>query len=382
MESLDKNQIDALAGETGGPCVSMFAPMQVAGRETRQNPIRFKNLLRTAERRLGASSLCPTDAEALIGRAATLIGDETFWQHQDQGLALFLSPEMMREYRLPREFDELVVVGPRFQLTPLVPLFTTDRSFYVLALSQAGVRLLECSRTMARDVTPSDVPAGIQETLELYDEEQHLQFHTGTAATGGQRPAQYHGQGGGEADHKARLLEYFRNVDNALQEKLKGGQSPLVLAAVDYTTAIYREANTYPHLAAEAVTGNPDAVRPQQLRDAAWSIVACDVVDARSRALSAYAELRAHERATSELATVLRAGRDGRIATLLVAAERQQWGSFDETSGELTQSAGPGGGSECLVNLAVVYALRTSAEIVCVNADDLGGAAVAVNLRY
>ena len=42
-------------------------------------------------------------------------------------------------------FDELVVVSDNFHVKPLMPLLTGDNLFYVLALSQKEVRLIECT---------------------------------------------------------------------------------------------------------------------------------------------------------------------------------------------------------------------------------------------
>lgn len=41
--------LDLLTAPSEGPCVSIYAPMVEAGPETRQNRVRFKNLLQGAE---------------------------------------------------------------------------------------------------------------------------------------------------------------------------------------------------------------------------------------------------------------------------------------------------------------------------------------------
>lgn len=52
MQPLSIDEIKTLVENTQSPCVSLYMPTQKAGPETRQNPIRFKNLIREAEERL------------------------------------------------------------------------------------------------------------------------------------------------------------------------------------------------------------------------------------------------------------------------------------------------------------------------------------------
>src|SRR2546423_830140 len=106
-----KNDLRGLVQNTAEPCVSLFAPMEEAGPQTRQNKIRFKNVLNKAEERLIAGGLRAHDARGLLGPARARLDDEDFWQHQSGGLALFRSPDLTQEYRVPLPFDELAIVG-------------------------------------------------------------------------------------------------------------------------------------------------------------------------------------------------------------------------------------------------------------------------------
>lgn len=73
--------------------------------------------------------------------AENLLRDEDFWQHQSDGLAVFLSPGSFRAHRLPSRFDEILVIADKFQIKPLLPLFNRNVKFYILALSMNEVRL-------------------------------------------------------------------------------------------------------------------------------------------------------------------------------------------------------------------------------------------------
>lgn len=254
---LNRDDLRTLTRKPTGLCVSIYLPTHQVGREIQQDPLRLKNLLGEAEEHLLASGLCTPDAKELLEPAQRLLQDGLFWQHQSDGLAIFLSREMFRYYRLPLDFDALVVVTDRFHIKPLLPLLSGDGRFYVLALSQNEVRLLQGTRYSVSEVDLEGVPASLTEALRYDDPEKRLQFHTSTRTPGGrgERPATFHGHGTGSNDAKANILRYFHQVDEGLHDLLRDEQAPLVLAGVDYLLPIYKEANTYPHLVDQELRG-------------------------------------------------------------------------------------------------------------------------------
>lgn len=91
MSLLSIDELKALVDHAQSPCVSLYMPTYHAGTEVRQNPTRFKNLIKQAEALLQEnSSLRHTEALAFLQPAMDL-DDDTFWQHQEEGLAIFLA---------------------------------------------------------------------------------------------------------------------------------------------------------------------------------------------------------------------------------------------------------------------------------------------------
>ena len=126
--------------------VSIFLPTHVRGAEIRQDPIRLKNLVAEARRRLLAAGLSYRGADGLLAPAAALIDDNSFWQHQDQGLDLFLSEGETHRFKVPLPLAEQVLVGPGFHITPLLPMLAADGAFLVLTITADRVRLFDASR--------------------------------------------------------------------------------------------------------------------------------------------------------------------------------------------------------------------------------------------
>lgn len=87
--------LDALATLTAvnSNCVSIYLPTEKMGIETQKNPIRFKNLIREAEEKLIAYGLKGQEARDLLQPAQEL-DNYDFWQHQGDGLAMFIADNL------------------------------------------------------------------------------------------------------------------------------------------------------------------------------------------------------------------------------------------------------------------------------------------------
>ncbi|HTL89430.1 MAG TPA: hypothetical protein VL134_08505, partial [Leptolyngbya sp.] len=155
MNVLTLEQVKSLIEQPKSWSVSIYMPTIVAGAETRQNEIRFKNLIKEAQHQLQDNGLSEDDANEFLRPLTEAIDDVEFWQHQDQGLAMFVADGFYRYYKVPCDVPQLVVVSDQFHLKPLLPLLTGGGTFYLLELSQKQVRLFEGDRTRLREVQVS-----------------------------------------------------------------------------------------------------------------------------------------------------------------------------------------------------------------------------------
>jgi hypothetical protein len=386
MDVVTREDLKDLVEVQGGPCVSIYQPAHRAAPDTRpyapQDTIRFKNLVREAERRLADSGLRPREVQGLLEPARTLLADPTFWQYQAEGLAVFVAPGLIRTFRVPMRLDELVVVGPRLHLKPLVALLTGDGIFYVLALSQNHVRLLAGTRDFMGEVELGG-PRSLAEALRYDDPERQLQYHTGAPGTGDRRSAMFHGQGTGIDEAKVNVLRFFQQVDRAVRGLVKGPSVPLVLAGVDYLLPIYHEANTHPLLLPDGIPGNPEAVRPEELHARAWPLVEPYFLRAREAAAARYRELKGTGKTANDIRDVVPAAWDGRVDVLFVAVGTRMWGTFAPDTRAVELAEEEPGRTEDLLDLAAIHTILNRGTVYAVPpanmADDAASAAI---LRY
>jgi len=378
MKILSRDELGILVQSQGNPAASIYMPTHRTG-DTEQDPIRLKNLLREAEEQLINCGLRVSDTGEFLEPVYQLLLDSYFWQHQSDGLAIFRSPEMFRYYRLPYSFDELVVITERFHIKPLLPLFSQDGIFYVLAVSQNQVRLLQCTRHYVREVTPRGVPTNLSEALKYDQPEKQQQFHT----TGPGGSIITHGHGVSKDYDKVGILHFFQKVDRGLHEALREEHAPLIIAAVDYLHPLYHEANTYQHLLDEGIQGNPDGLSQEVLQERALSIAQPYFEHSRASALEQYGVATAKGLATNDTKQAILAAYDGRVSTLFVAIGVQQWGQFDAEHRKVRLYEKEGPGIEDLLDLAAAHTLMNGGTVYAVESDEVPGERqAAALLRY
>jgi hypothetical protein len=219
MSLLSIEELTALVEQAEGLCVSIYMPTVKAGAETQQNPIRFKNLIREAEAQLQDQEIKRTDAVDFL-KPAHQLDQHDFWQHQDEGLAIFIAENLLRYYQVPLSFEEVVVVSDRFYLKPLLPLLSGDGQFYVLALSQNDIRLIEATRHSVREVELENVPKNLDEALQYDRPDEEIQYRISTSKGGTnnsfQQAGSFHGVGSPDVDRvQEDILQFFHQVDRA-----------------------------------------------------------------------------------------------------------------------------------------------------------------------
>jgi hypothetical protein len=361
-------------------------PTHKAGSEIEQDPIRLKNLLDRAEGMLEEEGMRSPEAQALIAPARDLVQMRRFWRHQSNGLALFISKEDMRFYRLPLDFEELVVVSDRYHLKPLLPMLSGDGRFYILALSQNDVRLLQGTRNSIGQVQLKDVPKNLAEALKWDDPDEHLQWHTGTRNVVGERPAMFFGQGMGSADDPDILIRrFFQKVADGLQEILAEERAPMVIAGVKYLRPIFREASEYHFILDDGIDGNPEELSDQELHDRAWPLVAPEFTGAREDAINRFRLMQGRDldMATGELEKIVPAAANRRIEILFLSLGFEKWGKFDPEIGSLEVHESEQPGDQDLYDFAAIQTLVNGGLVYVVEPEEVpGGKPAAAIFRY
>src|SRR5688572_30480572 len=109
----------------------------------------------------------------------------------------------------------------------------------------------------------------------------------------------------------------------------------------------------------DALRGNMEGEKAEDLHAAAWEIVEPHFLQERRKAAERFGDLTGSGRSSTDLNVVLPAAHDGRVESLFVARGVRVWGSFDGDKRKIKFQAGQGtdgprNGNEDLLNLAAV----------------------------
>ncbi|NLW85868.1 MAG: hypothetical protein GXY38_03240 [Planctomycetes bacterium] len=333
MMPIEPAELEELSSHLAPLSVSLYMPAVKAGQEVQQNPIRFKNLLRSARALLMEAGMRPPDARDHLEPLERHLLDSDFWRRLDAGLAVFWDGDNEHIHRLPMMLPEMVSVSERFHVKPLMPILNKGAQFHLLTLSQASTRMFEADMWSIRQVELPGAPHSFEEIRRYFEVEKSLQLHTQTSPRGPgmTRAAVFHGQGyaGDESTDKRMMTEYIGQIKSAVVSMMAGRQDTLLLAATDPLLGMFRAACDCDFLDSRSLHGNFDRHEPAQLHQLALELLAPKLEESHRRAATKYMHFAGGPLASNKLDTIVAAASDGRVDTLFVSVQDEAWGVYD-----------------------------------------------------
>lgn len=384
---LTKERFSELANFKDGVTVSLYFPTHRAGVEVNErfDPIAFKSALNTVEQTLKQQGYEAATVQSLLQPGYDLIKDDAFWQHQSEGLAVFIAEGFFKYIKMQVTPEQKIVVKSSFYVTPLIPLITSSEYFYLLAISKQGVKLFRAD-AFGMQIVPVDVPQSIEEVKRLSDLDATTfrQGESGRRANPASMAGQSHGAGGGNVDGKDNIATYFEAVDDILWDEVFNKENaPLVLAGVEYEIPIYKSVCDYHNVWEQPLTGNRMNQETSVLYKDAKELMRPFFEQKTMKALELYGNRSATALTSSIVSDVVPAAYYGRISHLFVCTGCHIWGTFDEMSNELVLHDAQQPESEDLIDNAVVKTLATGGEVFLLDREKMPAQSdVAALMRY
>ncbi len=270
----DKQELKMLKAAHQPHSLSMYIRFDDPTSPSGPGRIQFKNALQATEAQLHADGVSKKDIDATLHTARQLIDKPEIWMPNHGGLVLFANLDTLRYFFVPNQAVEpMVYVGDNFITEPLERIVRNNRTYYVLALSHKNVQVFRGDRYTIESLQLDHFANNMEDSLLLDEPYKGRGLHPVAPASMGKQSQVQHGQYEVSQEQKQMLQEFFRNIDRRLKKVFNGQATPLVVGGVDYLVAMYRKVNTYGGLAQQAITGNLQAVQPDQIRQQAWRIV-------------------------------------------------------------------------------------------------------------
>lgn len=282
--------LDDLSAVAEKPCVSLYLPTHRHHPKNQQDPIRFRRLIKDLRGKL--QNLSADEVAPLISPFEALAGDEEFWNHTLDGLAVFAAPDgFFRAVTTDRTVGELTVVADTFHTKPLRRFLQSADRYQILALNLHEAKLFEGNRDSLEAI---ELGAEFPHTIEKALGEELTEPHQTVASYGG-----------------------------------TGGSS------VAMHHSLFHKVSHNSLLTEDGIKGNPDAIPIDELRARAWEIFE-PLYHARLDSLADdFSVAKSQQLGLDDLAEIGAAAVAGRVGTLLIEAEREIPGRILSGSGNV-----------------------------------------------
>jgi hypothetical protein len=355
------------------PAVSVLTPTHRREPEKAQDPVRLRNVVAEARKRLEHDPAVTRERRTDVVRQLDQALTEVDLAHTEDGLVIFAAPGEHQVWSLTRPVPERVVLSDTFLTRNLVAARAAERSFWVLSVASDRVTLWSGGGDRVTEAHTGGFPL----TRERDNFDAERQERTGDL------PSAFR-------DEDTR--RFLRDADTALARVLRARHRPLyvtgapaALALFDEMGTVTRDATHIPH--GGLAHGTPDAV---------WQAVGPPVAAEERRNADLVARRLETARGSKEFAAGLdeiwQNAQQGRVG--LLAVEENYRASVRSDGG----GAGPGGAGgghlvpaesgdldarEDIVDEIVERCLDTGAEIFFVPDGMLSDArGIAGVLRY
>lgn len=365
--------------------VSIYVPIFAGETDTRAPEDRVKNSFEEAAEIMCDRGVEKRARDAILDRARGTIGDLDFRERRPPSLAVFATEDYAQALACPITIPETTVVGHRFYIVPLLPLINANTSFFVLALSASGARLLECDDYGWTDRTPPHLPTG----PEVRAETNYQPIREGNPAASHRKyVADATGAHSYEAPDelkKTELIEFIRRLSSALEGHLHDDRRPIVVIADPDIGGHFRKLTKLRQLTDHMVDLNPHGLGDERLvaearrvRKSPEQAAIADFVDLANARLD-----RAEPTVAIRLEEIVGAAHYGQVDAVMVAAGETVWGHFDEGNATVVTHGTPNREDDELLNDIVAETLLNGGRAFSADRQKLPRQSFAVaTLRY
>ena len=379
MMNLKHDYKAILQAEHDAPCISLYQPTHRTFPDRQQDPIRFGNLLKEIENSLDRQ-YSNEQITAILRPFRDLAKDSRFWNHTLDSIAIFATADIFKVYNLQRPVREKVIVADSFHTKPLMRILQSADRYHVLGLNSHEATLFEGNRYALDAIDPA---GGFPQTNAAA---------AGEDGGGPERAKRAHGPTGSgmttrhgtnvRQDAKENdTRQFFKAVDATVSKTYsRPSGMPLVLAALPEHHHMFREVSNNPALMSNAIDVDPASISADDLRQRAWDIVLPLYLERLDGLIERYGTARTDGGSSADLTDIGQAAAAGRIATLLIDADRVVPGHFNSETGHVAFARLEDPDVDDLLDDLGEHTLRTGGEVIVVPSErmpsDTGIAAI------
>ncbi|WP_426511565.1 hypothetical protein ACPPVO_13615 [Dactylosporangium sp. McL0621] len=278
---------------SGYPAVSLLMPTHRTAPANQQDPIRLRNLLAEARRRLDSDETVPREVASQVYDEIATAAERVDLRHAGDGLAVFASPGQVHVRVLDSPVQERVVIADTFEVRDVVADAARRHRYWALVLSEQPTRLWSGDGPELVEVTTHGFP--------------FTHEGMGLPRDYGQEPSKH---------EMERHRQFFRDIAGALAEIDRLDTRPLFVLGVDRYLPYF--AAEWPRPFAGTVLGNYDHAGAHEVYELLAPRLAAYTAMEQVAALESLDAARGANRFAAGLAECWSLAHQGRGAHLLV----------------------------------------------------------------
>ncbi|WP_433086073.1 hypothetical protein ACQP1P_12250 [Dactylosporangium sp. CA-052675] len=337
---------------SGYPAVSLLMPTHRTAPENLQDPIRLRNLLAEARRRLEHDETVPREVATQVYDEIATAAGQVDMRHTGDGLAVFASPGQVHVRVLDSPVQERVVIAETFEVRDVVADAARRHRYWAVVLSEQPTRLWSGDGAELVEVTTHGFP--------------FTHEGMGLPRDYGQEPSKH---------ERERHRRFFRDIATALGEVDRLDPRPVFVLGVDRYLAHF--AAEWPRPFAGTVLGNYDHAGAHEVYELLAPRLAAYTAMEQVSALEALDAARGANRFAAGLAECWSLAHQGRGAHLLVeeSFHSPAWVHDDHLHppDQEPHRDGPGVLLDDAVDDIVETVVRQGGEVTFVGDDSLAG---------
>lgn len=297
---MNKTDVMQLLSQKQFPSVSILLPTHRTSPDNLQDPVRVKNLLAEATKRL-VDEFGKREAGPVIDSLNAII-ERIDYRTTLDGLAIYANKDMAKKYYLPISLTERVVIDESFAVRDLLLAVKRSHRYLVLVLSEKPSRLYDGFRDTLVEVEDygfpfthegpggaTKLPGGQGINISAYRDERHRQF--------------------------------FSEVDKALSAVLKEDPLPLIVVGVDRYLAFFDEVSNNRTFVVGSLKGSHDTTTAPELAKLVWPIVEDYCRSDRASIFAMLSDAIGSKTYAAGFDEIWKVAQEGRISRLLVEEE-------------------------------------------------------------
>ncbi|MGA5037831.1 chemotaxis protein [Streptomyces capoamus] len=345
------------------PAVSVLTPTHRREPENGQDPVRLRNVVTEARRRLEADPAVTRERRHEVVAELDRALAEVDLAHAEDGLVIFAAPGEHQVWSLARAVPERVVLSDTFLTRNLVAAQAAERRFWVLSVSADCVTLW--SGGEGRVVQDRSGGFPLERRQENFDPERQMRT--------GDLPSTF-------SDEDTR--RFLREADTAMGALLREQPRPLYVTGEQAALSLLDEAGSVARSAVHVPYGGLAHAGPEAVWQALRPVLEAESRKDTAAVLAELTSARGHRTYAAGLDELWQSAREGRVRLLAV---EEDFRATVRELGEHLVPAEPGDldARDDIVDEIVEQCLHTGAQVRFVPDGTLGDAdGMAAVLRY